>query len=444
MKSKLNIVIASAVFFMIIVSYQNCGTSQQGSLFDAQTYSQLPYEFSTNQLAYLSCSEQSNVANDHGVFFTFRAGAYNDSNGEAVAGLRLTEDFFYETRRQNNFNRMDILFEDRGTSLSRLQFATRRGNNLAGMFVNESSGSGVEEIDFDYVFGDFGSDEMSAALLTAPTGQYMNYWAPAGINKDAYFEGTLVYNGSESLAQQLRQFFSTGGVLAWTFADSNNPESIRSIEFYDEEDEDSEIEQPIVSDRALGTGYRVAFKQPLAANWYTVGSTHANVPKRVLQSVSEFDLNSKATLSSWNCPRELQLRVVFPDDIWVAGNPKDPSNAANFDANPINSGVSGQIGQTNKLCRQIEDTDALNNGNALLLAHLAIVRRSLPISDWYVNLTDRCIIPKRYTLGSCYGIDSGAGTTRSPEYNMTATCNPAINSNLTGVCAHYFSACYKN
>lgn len=443
MKKKLSILIASAFFFMVMVSYQNCGTSQQGSLFGAQSYSQLPYEFNTNQLAYLSCSEQGNVANDHGVFFTFRAGAYNDANGNPVAGLRLTEDFLFDTRRQNNFSRMDTLFEDKGTSLSRLQFATRRGSNLAGMFVNSSSNGGTEEIDFDYVFGDFGSDEMSAALLTAPTGEYMNYWAPAGINKDAYFEGTLVYNGSESLAQQLRQFFSTGGILAWTFADSNNPESIRSIEFYDNDD-DPDTEEPVVTDRALGTGYKVEFKQPLAANWYTAGNTHANVPKRVLQSVSEFDLNSKATIANWVCPRELQLRVVFPDDIWVVGNPKDPSNNANFVANPINPSVAGQAGLTNKLCRQIEDTNALNNGTALLQSHLAIVRRSLPISDWYVNLTDRCIIPKRYTLGSCYGIDSGTGDTRSPEYNNTATCNPAINTTGVGVCSHYFSACYKN
>lgn len=443
MKRKLNILFASAFFFMIIVSYQNCGTSQQGSLFDAQSYSQLPYEFTTNQLAYLSCSEQGNVSNDHGVFFTFRGGAYNDAGGNPVAGLRLTEDFLYDTRRQSNFKRMDILFEDRGTSLSRLQFAIRRESNLAGMFVNSDSGGATEEVDFDYVFGDFGSDEMSASLLTAPTGQYMNYWSPAGVNKDAYFEGTLVYNSSEALSQQMRQFFSTGGILAWTFAETNKPESIRSIDFYDNDD-DPDTEEPIVTNRALGLGYRVVFKQPLASNWYTKGSTHANVPKRVLQSVSEFDLNSKVTNSSWNCPRELQLRVIFPDDIWVVGRPKDPSDPTNFEPNPLNSGVSGQAGQTNKLCRQAEDTDALNSGNALLQSYLAIVRRSLPVSDWYVNLTDRCIIPKRYTLGSCYGIDSGTGDTRSPEYNNTAACNPAINTSGVGVCGHYFSACIKN
>ncbi|MCC6138215.1 MAG: hypothetical protein IT287_06260 [Bdellovibrionaceae bacterium] len=447
MRKKLNILITSAFFFVILISYQNCGTGQQGSLFDKQTYSTIPYELAVDQIAYMSCAEQGDVANDQGMFFTFRAGAYGEN-----AGVRVTEDFLYETRRINNQQRMDILFEDPGTALSRLQFSVRRSGSLNSMFVNESTGGNTEEIDFDYVFGDFGSDEMSASLLTNTTGAYLNYWSPAGVNRDAYFEGTLVYNSSESLAQQVRQFFAQDGVLTLAYADTTKPENIRSPAYYDTgEDEE---EEPVTTNQALGLGFKLAFKQPLPTNWGYTGSPHVNMPKRVLQSIFEYNLETpgKGATTGWSCPKELQMRILFPDDIWeinvvsdpMDDQPKVPSvayeNDVNFEDNPETVTHPSSM---NKLCPQRNDSHPDNSGNADLQARLAIIRRSLPVSDWYVNLTNQCIIPKRYTKGSCYGIDNGTNDTRSPEYNVKVSCDPTINSSGVGVCTHFFSLCYK-
>lgn len=409
-------------------------------MFEKKSLSLMPYELKINQLAYLSCSEQGNVANEHGVFFTFRSGSYGTD-----AGIRLTDEFLYQTRRKSPTQIMDLLFEDAGTSLARLQFSTRRSGSLASMFVNGDSGGGTEEIDFDYVLGDFGSDEMSASLLTAPNLSYMNYWPPAGVNKDAYLAGSLVYNSSEFLSNQLRQFFAQDGVLTWIYADSAKPENVRSPSLYTNPDDDGTNNS--TPNKALGVGLRVSFKQPLVANWYagTGGTVNLAMPKRVLASVASYDLATLQSEGSWSCPPDLQFRVVFPEDIWNIGDPNDPAddsphdptNDNNFQANPKGSALVGA--DLPKLCPQRLDSHADNTGaNA---AKLAIVRRTLPVSDWYVNIASRCIIPKKYVKGSCYGIDSGTNQTRSPAYNPMANCNPAVNGPSTGVCGHFLSIC---
>lgn len=429
MKKKLNLIVGSAFFLSVITTYQNCGVEQQGSYFRAQSFSTLPYEMKVDQLAYLSCAEQSNVANEPGVFFTFRGGAYGTDSG-----VRVSENFLYETRNMTVSRKMDLLYADLGTSLSRLQFSVRKQNSLGSMFVNADSGGGSEEIDFDYVFGDFGSDAMSASLLTMSPTNYMNYWAPAGINKDAYFEGSLVFNSSETLAQQVRQFLSSDGILTFAFADVTQPEKLRTPADYVDVTSDNSEPDPASSRQALGLGFKLKFKQPYTFNWGYSGAAHVNMPKRVIESVDEIDLTTGSAVNGqWSCPNDMQFRVLFPDDIWKVGAVKDPANDNNFEDNPGATSL--------KLCPQRNDAHSDNQGtNAALLAK---VRQSLPVSDWYVNMRYKCVIPKRFTKGSCYGIDSGINDTRSPEYNLKAQCNPDINSTGVGVCSHFLSICYK-
>jgi len=426
MKQKLTLVSTALFFLLILFSYQNCGVQQQGSLFRAASFSTLPYEFTVDQVAYMSCAEQDGVANDHGVFFTFRGGAYGEQ-----AGLRLTEDFLYETRRLSESQRMDLLYADSATALSRLQFSLRNPSHF-GMFINESSGTGVEELDFDYIFGDFGTDAMSASLLTIPVGSYMNYWAPAGVHRDAYFEGSLAFNATEALAEQVRRTIGQGSLLSFAYADLSEPDQLRSLALYDAETSEDSAD---TANYAIGLGLKLAFKQPNAFNWGYTGVPHVTMPKRVLQSVSERDLSdpNRVGTAVWSCPSTLQFRIIFPDDIWIDDIPvKDPSDDNNFEPNP--GTLSGL------LCPQRSDSHAENAANPELLA---LVRRSLPVSDWYVNIAHQCIIPKRYTKGSCYGVDQGTNDTRSPNYNITQRCNPAINTGDARVCSHFMSICYK-
>lgn len=167
--------------------------------------------------------------------------------------------------------------------------------------------------------------------------------------------------------------------------------------------EDNEIEPS----SNFGVGLRVEFKKPAGQTW-GLGNTHANMPHRVLKSVSDFDLSSPGSNKmSWNCPTTLQFRIIHPGDL--------PNDA---------------------LCAKVHDP-------AVPSDLLKIVRRSLPASDWFVNLAQQCVIPRKSTEGSCYGIDQGLQVRRTPVYGFSAKCNPAMNASGTGVCSHFVSICVR-
>lgn len=360
-----------------------------------------------DQIAYMSCAEQANVANEPNMYFTFRAGAYSDD-----AGLGLTDFFKNETRRYKEYEKVNKLASDPLSANTRVQFSLRKQNNLSQMFVNSSSGDGVEGTDYDYVFGTIGSDAMSAALLTMPTDQnYLNYWAAGGIHPDARFVGKMEYNASESLAQQVRTFMETDGIMTVGFADELEPTILRDPSMIIDPDTGEPVSTS--SNTAYGSGFKISFKQPNPINWGTAGVPHFNMPKRVLASVTEYNLESpNHAKGSWSCPMGLQLRIADPGDV----PPDDPGNAAD--------------------CTRIPDPSPPT-------AESILIRRSLPESDWWINIPKRCVIPKKYTAGSCYGINAATGLTRVPTYDLTEICDPTINVGATLVCSHFVSICYK-
>jgi len=407
MKKQIHSIILVTIIGCVVLFYQNCGSGSQGSMFGKSSNYGMPYELKIDQVAYMSCSSQLNIPNEDGVFFTFRVGAYGNNSG-----VRITPDFFEATKRKDNHSRMDILGNDIGTSLRRLQFALRQQSNLFRMFVNGGSGDGIEEIDYDTVMGDLGTDEMSATLLKAPEGQYVNYWPAGGVTRDSYFEGTMVFDTSENIAEQVRSFVSRDGVLALAYADATDPSTI--ITPYDYIDSDEDMPEDITTNIAFGLGLKFSFKQATPQVWGYNGAPHANNPKRILASVSDYNLVTGPNKSngSWTCPQTLQLRIIYPDD---ADNP-DPN---------------GQ-----------PETCPLVHDPAVPSSLLKIVRRSLPVSDWWVNLNRQCVVPKRYTEGSCYGMDEGQNpdVTNTPVYDIRAACSPEINP----VCTHFVSICTRN
>lgn len=412
MKKHISVFFAAITFFVIMISYQNCGTEGTGALFQKSTSYGLPYETKVNQLAYMSCSEQLDVPNDDGVFFTFRLGAHG-----ADAGLRLSEKFVYETRRKDNHDKLGILADDAPTSLTRLQFSMRQRSNLQRMYKNPDSGEGTEEFDFDFIFGDFGTDAMSASLIKQAPGSYLNYWSAGGITKDAYFEGTLVFNYAEVRSEEVRQMLTRDWVLALGYGNATDPATIRTpLDYMEDDEDDSEIS----SNQAYGVGLRVSFKQPDPTNWQYMGVPHVNLPKRVLATVTDYDLSLPDTVSGqWTCPSRLQFRIV-----------NNGLDAAERDWDDDDPGLAG----VQALC-------PIGNDPANPSEDLKMVRRSLPASDWYINMARQCIVPRRYTLGSCYGLDKGVTpqVTRTPVYDITKSCNPAINP----ACSHFVSICYR-
>jgi hypothetical protein len=301
--------------------------------------------------------------------------------------------------------------------------------------MNGGTTSGVEEQDYDFVFGNLGSNEMSASLLGLDTDEYMNYWAPGGIENDAYMQGSLVFDAAESVAQDMRNFLErNGGLITLGYATPLDPGSLLTRASYStnlDDDGDglnNDLDDDIVpANEAYGVGLKVSFKVANPANWgYTLGSRNntplSNLPKRVLAAVYEYDLTSpQQTKATWSCPSALQLRIVAPAD-------KDTDDSYPF--NPVR-----------KLC-----PDAADPTNATDFANFQIVRKSLPVSHWKINWARRCVVPKFYTKGSCYGVDDSATPTvsRSVMYDFTRSrannsCDPAINR----ACLHFVSICLK-
>jgi len=460
MNKQISIITSLILCVLVSLVYQNCGTETGtlGSVFANSNEYPPPYEIKVNQLAYMSCSEQQDIANDEGVFFTFRGGAYGDN-----AGLRLNDDFLTETRRMDKFQKRDILANDSATVLTHLQFSMRQTNLLSRMLVNADSADGVEGHDYDFIFGDMGSDEMSASLIELPSGKYMSYWPAGGITQDAYFNATMVFNASEQLANEVRNDLNDfSWTLAFGWADPTDPVTIhQAADFYNSDgtyiggdggldaggtsggdgsstsggssgSSNGSVVQKVTtaavqktavtipSSSNFGVGLQVGFKQPLATNW-GAATTNRAMPKRVLASVSDFNLDDPAGSlhphTAWSCPTKYQFMVVHPDDVFNA---------------------DGSL-KTQSICAVVYDPPTITDPD------LKIIRNSLPASDWLVNQAQHCVIPRSYQAGSCYGLDAGLNNQvrRTPVYGITNTCNAATNANGTGVCAHFVSVCIR-
>lgn len=426
MKKRISIALLSVLSLSPLLLYQNCGNEQTGTMFEKKTSVDFPYELKVDQVAYMSCAEQNGVNNDANVFFTFRTGAYRENSG-----IRITDQFFYETRRDDNEERMTTLGSDDMSVQTRIQFALRQQSSLQRMFITNNSSKGVEGEDFDYTFAPIGETEMSASLLTIPQQSWLNYLPAAGITYDSQFEGTLEFNDGEKLAQNVRNFLTTGGgILAVGFADPQNSATIRNPYYItdDEDESEKEEDQPrvIPSNEAFGVGLKIGFKQPNPLNWGFEGAPYVNIPKRVLNSVTESNLQTPSKVSGqWSCPQTLQLMIVYPEDVGLSGVD------CTIEEDPVSPSPE-----------------------------LQIVRNSLPVSDWYVNLARRCVVPKRYKIGSCYGIDGRTKLTNDIEYDSSKECSPDVQTDKIGldgnfvrdannaivrtkVCPHYVSICTK-
>lgn len=415
MRNKASIAVFIMLSFSVVVLFQNCGVEVPESMFDQSLGSNEIYKLQVNQLAYMSCAEQSNVANEPNVLFTFRAGAYG-----TTGGLRLTDDFVTLNRLKSDVSVRNTLEEDVVTGGSQVQFALRKQGDLSQMYVNGTgSTDGVDGYDYDFTFGTLGSEEMTAALLTTNSERngWLNYWAAGGVTADAYFEGSVIFNDSEENAQRVRTFLTTGGgILSSLLASPSEPATVVTPNYSYDDDKDND-DNTVPGNVGMGVGLKISFKQPTLSTWGyddPGSSVYSAVPKRVLASVTEYNLASPtAATGNWTCPANLQFRIVDHADI----NLNDASGVGT-------------------LCSEAADP-------AVLSADLQRVRNSLPASDWYVDMTRKCVVPKRYAVGTCYGIKANTNIRRAVNYNFTTACNPAVVDSVN-VCSHFISICYKN
>ena len=418
------ILFSVAVF--VALSFQNCsseapfGVRDSFSLLTESSRAEdFPYEASFDQVAYMSCSEQEDVFNDFQTFFTFRFGAYRN------AGLRITDQFLENTHRMSNRDRANILMQHQLSQGSRLQFALRAGENYQLAFINEDSpNDGSDGVDYSNVFTSIGDEVLSSYVVNQPLGQWMNYFPAALLEKDYRFEGSVYFNSSETLQNEMRSFLSNRGILALTFSTEAtiNPRGPGSAAEFTN---DGTVDPRTLARDVFGAGARVTFKQPSPVNHIKDNNGNAittratqNMPPRLLASVEDFAIDGRyrnQPRKVWNCGSEMAFMIVLPEHATYT---------------VTQNGVT----TTRTRCRM--DPDPLVPDE-----RLKMIRNSLYAEDWFVDLNNRCVVPKpdRVNAGSCYGKDSNNLNTVAINYDFSQPCGFTTGN----VCPHFVSICTR-
>lgn len=371
-----------------LVSFQNCTQPVPIESGDelASMGEKLSFAYSANidQIGYMSCSNVDPGMLDASSYFTFRVGAYRN------AGLALKDSFFVETDKKAPDLQKEILSYSPLNTNTILQLAIRDINN----FQSIRAARGTASVGFDYVniLEPLGTPEMSHVLVDLPMGSRLKY-VRNGLVSGARFEGSLYFTQNYATANSIRQLTTNGSYLALTYSNAGDQQGAGSeVLARGPYDGDKTTD----SNRSIyGAGFSFRFGQPNAS------PLHAQFPQTVLREVTEYNLENVSDrngLGAWTCPTSMQFRIVRAGDVAAPG------------AN----------------CRKMPDP-------AVLTAELQVIRNTLRPEDWWVDMDNRCIIPKK--AGSdCYG------NAKSVRYTMGDSCD--VNG-VDGACVHYATVCYR-
>lgn len=396
-----------------LLLYQNCaqapdGTADGSSGATSEDYqNSLPfaYDAKLDTLAYMSCSE---VNKDPGAavmqraYFTFRAGAYNTNSG----GLALTSAYRSNTSYYTPVERAQALATSAFNANTRLVFSMRLRSDLTRHW-SLSEGVGYSQMAFLPPLND---PEIAGPLAASTAGRYLNYFP--GSQDNRLMEASLSLLKGDTNAMNARAFLSGAGTplfLVAAYANSSDEleSNLRQPLTY-ASDQSTVVTTPTT--RAFGSGLQLSFGLP-----YNVGAGET----RVLTNVTEYDLSASPApavkAASWSCPTSYQFMIVRPEDV---------------QANP-------------NLCFTGADQDV--SGQPSLQSAQNAIRRVLPVSDWYVDMSKNCVVPKN-TGDVCYGSYGATAQVFKPLY-YSASCtkndsNPS-SSTYGYTCPHYVSVCIR-
>ena len=366
-----------------MLSYQNCAESSLDESEEVETFSSFS-ETAVNAkfdtLGYMSCSDMAEA--DPSAYFSFRAGAY-DNGGLELSNTVASASDISASNQQN----------------LQMQFSLRRASDFV---LFSAQATPAEGRDFANIMPLLGDAKVIERLSQLESGERLKYVPNSNLARQR-FEGSLSFLNSEFLAQSVRTELRNGAYLALTFNDSTGesatrpagPADLAAVPTPTEDSTDgaSPAAAPVVSNKEVfGTGLKVTFKQ---------GNTAQGNATRVLASVQEEDLRAKNPQGQWTCPADMVFKIV-----------------RQIDADAVKSN-----GQPYVNCNR--ETDP-----AILDDKLKKVRRVLRVEDWWVDMTNQCIIPKTGKAGQCYGNQTDI------EY-ANGSCGGAK------ACAHFFSVCIK-
>ncbi len=390
-------------FIGLFLSFQNCGgpppdedslTKDSESTLSDET----PFAFdaSVDQITYMSCSLASDQSVEELVqhrFFTFRVGAYDRT------GLKLNQDFLNYVQSQvgvghsvNHETLRSILENSKNNRDVVMQVAIRPKTALGSI---ASTGSILEGVDYSNIWSSLTAENVLDTIFSVVSIETpVNYLLGGrGIGKRR-FEASLYFNESEDNNQNLRKALINTHYLTLTYNKEDlqdqsysalSPQSFRK-------EVNSGDQQGLL---AYGRGYKIDFEQ--------VSTSYINNPKRVLKQIEEIDLTKEQTsevdVGLWDCDSSLRLKIVNFDD-------KDQ-------------------------CSHLPDPLPSETSSDLYEKYQKI-RKHLFVEDWFVNLDEKCVVPKG--ANPCYSREFG------PQYDFTKECETG---DEPGDCSHFVSFCFR-
>jgi hypothetical protein len=321
-------------------------------------------------------------------YFTYRMGAYNQG------GVTLTDDFYTSLKKFKFDQQAEILAASSANTGTVLQLAMRGRLDYQNLYLRSGANAAANQ-DYWNMLTTLGSTETAQTLVNNPSGarvKYLRNGNPGGYR----MEGSLYFSDNAAMVQATRDFLSgrssTMGLITMTY--TNGTTKARSPS--DVDDTSTANASRVV----YGRGYAPGFGLPDIST-VPGSSLNSSYPANVVTSLTETSLEGK-TLSPapvWLCPASLQLRIVRAADVGNAGTQ----------------------------CTRKSDP-------AVLPAELKLLRNTLKVEDWYIDLANHCMIPKRAGL-DCYG------TRTDVAYTMGDACS--TDANGFSNCVQYASTCYR-
>lgn len=379
----------------LLLAFQNCAQpADDGSLNSSlEELTPFAYNAQPDTIAHMSCSGMSDAGPDRRAYFSFRVGAYNPATG----GLGTLKSFREAMKYYNNDQRSRVFGISSKNSNTYLSLSIRDISNYQKVWKEGETRAGEE---LDAMLPDLSSAQIAGPLAASTdrpdgtgNGNFINYFPGSGDKR--LMEGSLRYYHFENTMAETRGALHKGDtIMAVSYSDSADSQDTK-LRVPDDDPRDN-ISLP--TNRAYGTGYYLTF---------AVSAKFSGGEARVLSpnnGVREIDLRTNTDKAgSWDCNTAYQFMVVRPED-----NFKTATTNPFVDPNPATLSPTDQ-------------------------ASLIAIRRVLRVEDWFVDLPNRTIMPKR-TGDYCYG----------PLNGRTITYAPSVCANTnTTMCPHFVSVCIK-
>ncbi len=370
----------------LLLMFQNCSTpledSSQSSVAAFKSSLPFAYESKLDTIAYMSCSEIKETV-ERRAYFTFRAGAYNNSSG----GIRLSKSFRDATKYYSGADRAGVLSQSAANSNTRLNLTLRQSRNLQQPWTSEEL---RESEEIESFLPALDSQEIAGPLAAAKVNEtsgeavMMNYFP--GPHAKRLIEASLRFYKFENVAKDTRAILDNRDALL--VAGYSNSDEVLDISL--------KAPEAGSSKKVYGTGYQLRFSLP---------TTYVSGERRVISpsgGVTEVDLTTGSNVSAnWDCSTNYQFMIIRPEDVAAS---KVVCNAT---------------------------VDRYTNTNQQKA--LAALRRVLRVEDWFIDVANHCVMPKR-TGDYCYGDLDG----RSVQYGVSSCANSATTS-----CPHFVNVCIR-